>query len=67
MNRFEEAKKIALDIDSDLYYCPECNSYRKFSYEGAINNNFIVCKKGHMIRKMGIRLAALDNPPICST
>ena len=67
MDQFEKAKKIALDIDSDLYYCPECKDYRRFSYDGAVNNNFVVCEKGHMIRKMGIKLAALDNPPISMT
>ena len=67
MTRFEKAKKIALDIDSDLYYCPECGEYRRFSCDGAVNNNFIVCEKGHMIRKIGIKLAALGNPPISST
>lgn len=67
MKRLEEAKKIQLDIDNDLYWCPGCKAYRRFSYEGVVNNNFLSCDQGHMIRKAGLRLAALDNPPICST
>jgi len=65
-SRLQAAKSIQLDIDCDLYWCPSCKAYRRLTYRGSVNHNWLCCEKGHMHRKYAYRLAALDHPPICS-